>query len=111
MGHTVSVGTICKVKKNMERPSLRVPANRKLTKEKATPRYIITKVAAMNSRVNPPTQREMATKLSICRIIRKVLNAKLRNKCKMHKISIAQVENVVSVHGDFTGRWKKRCDN
>ena len=101
MGHNVSVGTICNVKKDMERPSRRVPANLKKTKVKvgqnATPRHIITKVAAMISRVNPPTQREMAAKLgvsasAICRIIRKVLNAKLRKKCKVHKISMAQVE-------------------
>ena len=59
MGHNVSVGTICNVKKENERPSRRVPANLKKTKVKArqnaTPRHIITKVAAMISRVNPPT--------------------------------------------------------
>ena len=112
MGHNVSVGTICNVKKDMERPSRRVPANLKKTKVKvrqnATPRHIITKVAAMISRVNPPTQREMAAKLgvsalTICRIIRKVLNAKLRRKCKVHKISMAKVKNLVSVHGGFNG--------
>ena len=36
MGHTVSVDTICNVKKDMERPSRRVSANRKMTKVKAS---------------------------------------------------------------------------
>lgn len=101
MGHSVSVATICRIKKGITNPSLRVPANQKTTKAKArknaTPRYIIRKVAAMISRVNPPTQREMAAKLgvsasTICRIIRQVLNARLRKKCKVHKLSMAQVE-------------------
>ena len=47
MGHTVSVDTICNVKKDMEIPSRRVPANRKMTKVKArknaTPTHINTK--------------------------------------------------------------------
>ena len=101
MGHTVSVGTICNVKKDIKIPSCRVPANQKTTKAKSrqndTPRHIIRKVAAIITRANPPTQREMAAKLgvtasTICRIIRKVLNAKLRKKRKAHKISLAQVE-------------------
>ena len=101
MGHTVSVDTICNVKKDMERPSRRVLANRKMTKVKvsqnATPTHTNTKVAAMISRVYPPTQCEMAAKLgvsasTICRKLRKVFNVKLRKKCKVYKIRRAQVE-------------------
>ena len=78
MGHTVSFDTVCNVKKDMERPSRRVPAERKINKVKArqnaTLRHITTKVPAMISMVNSRTQREMAAKLgvstsTICRTI------------------------------------------
>ena len=66
MRHTVSDGTICNVKKDMERPSRRVPAKRKITKVKArqnaTPRHIITKVPSMITMLNSQTQPEMAAK-------------------------------------------------
>ena len=125
MGHTVSVDTICNVKKDMERPSRRVPANRKMAKVKArqnaTPTHIKTKVAAMISRFNQPPQRRMAAKLgvyasTICRIMRKVLNAKVKKKCKVYKISMAQVEKRRQRSRGLyrklrNDQWKKRCDD
>ena len=51
----------------------------------------------MIKRVNPPTQREMATELGVSqstihRIIKNTLQAKLRKQCKFHKLNAAQIE-------------------
>ena len=78
-------------------------------RQNATPTHIITKVAAMISRVNPPTQREMAAKLgesssTIRRLIRKVLNAFRWKKCKVRTISMAQVEKH---HQPLFGLYRK----
>ena len=73
----------------------------KRTPQKSTP-GVVRKVAIMIKRVNPPTQREMATQQGVSqstihRIIKNTLQAKLRRKCKVHKLNAAQIE--------------KRCQN
>ena len=62
----------------------------------ATP-AVIRKVKNMIAKVNPPTQREMASKLGVSRgsvqhIIKNILETRLKKKCKVHQLNFKQIQ-------------------
>ena len=85
----------------------------------ATSRVVIGKVAAMITKVNPPTQYKMikgfgVSASTIWRIICKILKAHLRKKCKMHKLSMTQVKThhqfSLKLYQELNGEIEKHCD-
>ena len=58
---------------------------------------VIQKVKNMIAKVNPPTHREMASKLGVSRgtvqhIIKNILEARLKKKCKVHQLNFKQIQ-------------------
>lgn len=122
-GYKVSLSTIYRVKKNIGKErSLASTSNTGQRKVKfprsctqATP-DVVKKIRTMIQRVNPPTQREMAHNLHISlgtvnRVIHEVLQCKLRKKCKVHQLTMRQIENRRSRSWKLYlklagGRWK-----
>ena len=102
MGHNVSVATVHRIKhdKGATRNSKRKTGkNETFTKRRtAATVAVVRKIPNMIELVNPPTQKEMAVKCGVSpstvkRIIAKILKAKLRKKCCVHRLSEAQVLN------------------
>ena len=100
-GHEVSVSTIHRVKHSIGKsrdPNTKRPKSGQFRRRptKSTD-DVVRKVAVFIQRVNPPTQREMAQRLGVSqatinRIIKRVLQSKLRKKCKVHKLNPNQIE-------------------
>lgn len=121
LGHDVSISTIHRVKHSIGK-TRSVGSNKtsagpyRRTPKKSTS-DVIRKVAMMIKRVNPPTQREMSKQLGVSqstvhRIIKNVLHAKLRKKCKVHKLNASQIEKRRQRSWQLyrrlkCGKWKK----
>ena len=95
-GHDISIATIHGVKHLIGKTRGTGYKKAKIGPFKRTPQKstpgVICKVAIMIKGVNYPTQREMATQLGVSqstihRILKNTLQAKLRNKCKVHKFT------------------------
>ena len=101
MGHSVSVGAINRIHhakgliRNKIRNNLKIGTFQK--RRTAATNDVISKIRNMIKSVNPPTQREMASKLGISqatvqRTIAKIIRQKLRKKCGVHKLNNKQIE-------------------
>lgn len=100
LGFNISLGTIHNIrhKNGLQRNlSSNTSSTRKFKKRPSvsTP-TVVRKISSMISRVNPPTQREMALKLKVSvgtvnRVIKQVICAKLRKKCKVHQLNATQI--------------------
>lgn len=101
IGHSVSLGAIHNIRhsKGLQRTE-KFKQGKSGTFNKrptAATRDVVSKIRKMIAKANPPTQREMASHCGVSlgtvnRIIKKILNAKLRKKHKVHKLNDSQIQ-------------------
>ena len=101
MGYNISIASVYRIKhrKGISR-NINQKSGEKLKYKKrftaATP-DVIRKIRHMIDRINPPSQREIAIKCDVSigtvnRIIKRILNARLRKKRPVHKLNDAQIK-------------------
>ncbi|KAH3834741.1 hypothetical protein DPMN_108076 [Dreissena polymorpha] len=120
MGHAISLGSIRNIRHDATLQRSTTPGGATNSTSSRRPHEVtpdvVCKIRRWISKINPSTQRKMAldtgmSKGAVYYIIRNVLKAKLRKKCKVHQLNMEQIQKRMAISWELylkltCGKWR-----